>query len=64
MFNPDDEPICTTIQLTEQFKSAKRPTHAQRVDFESNPLEPAQTLDGGAFSLSLKPKQIVTVHLG
>jgi alpha-mannosidase/mannosylglycerate hydrolase len=63
MFNPADEPTRTAIQLTEPLKSAKRPTHAQRVDFESNPLEPAQALDGGAFSLSLKPKQIVTVRL-
>jgi alpha-mannosidase len=68
MFNPANEPAAVTLHLSELLHVQ----HAQRVDFESNPLdggEPEQVRDsrihsgGGAFNLSLKPKQIVTIRL-
>jgi hypothetical protein len=65
MFNPAAKPAAVTLHVSELFHVQ----HAQRVDFESNPLEPEQIGDsrihsaGGAFSLSLRPKEIVTVRL-
>jgi alpha-mannosidase len=59
MFNPANEPAAVTLHLSELLHVQC----AQRVDFESNPLETAQPPAGGALSLSLKPKQIVTIRL-
>jgi hypothetical protein len=57
MFNPANEPAAVTLHLSELLHVQS----AQQVDFESNPLEAVHPLDGRAFSLSLKPKQIVTI---
>lgn len=63
LFNPTTKRITATLHLAKKLGAAKAPTRAALVDFESNP-QSRLPLTNGRLKLTLKPKQILTVHLG
>ncbi|MBM3190677.1 MAG: glycoside hydrolase family 38, partial [Chloroflexi bacterium] len=63
LFNPTGKAIYSTITLGEPIGLAQLPTRAQKVDFEGRPLDRARAIEGGAITLRLRAKQIVTVRL-
>lgn len=59
LFNPETRAATAKLVVTDK---AFKPTQAALTDFEGNP-KTKLTLAGGKVSLTLKPKQIVTVRL-
>ena len=60
MFNPHSKKIMAVLQLTGPL--AKRPAEVQTVDFEGNPRGELPVVKG-AVTVTLKPKQIVTLSV-
>lgn len=60
LFNPTSRRITAKLILSSHIR---RPTHAERIDSEGNPLA-ALPLNRDRLNLSLRPKQIITVRLG
>ena len=63
LFNPNPETATASVDLDEAVLKTWRPAAAQRVDFEGNPLGPAEALGRPGVDLELRAKQIVTVRL-
>jgi alpha-mannosidase/mannosylglycerate hydrolase len=63
LFNPTGETISTTLDLTGRPDPNTYPHQVQQVNFESQPLGPAEVFEGGIFKTELTPKQIVTLKL-
>ena len=62
LFNPLEETASARLVCDELPGSDRRPSQVVPVDFESKPLEAAWAIDG-ATSITLKPKEIVTLAL-
>jgi alpha-mannosidase/mannosylglycerate hydrolase len=63
LFNPLAEDARAVLDLTGWPAAASPPSRVGEVDFEGNPRGPARALKGGKASLTLGPKQIMTLRL-
>jgi len=63
LFNPYDRPVRSVLRTPDLPTDHKRFTQAQRVDFESVPLEDVRPLVDGEVTLDMGPKKIVSVRL-
>ena len=62
VFNPLKSTISVTLSLGDWPAGAPRPSQAQRVDLESSPMGEPWAMDG-EVSITLKPKEIVTLRM-
>jgi alpha-mannosidase/mannosylglycerate hydrolase len=62
LFNPLDETVTATLNVGQRPAGTALPRIVQRVDLASNPLGEPWAMDGET-SLTLKPKEIVTLRL-
>lgn len=63
LFNPNTKRVTAKISWAKAPKGFPKFRKARLVDFESNPVAGRVTLQANAATVSLKPKQIVTVAL-
>ena len=63
MFNPNTQTVEATLDLNARPGSMPKPTTAQPVDLESNPKGNAIPVSQGKCTVSLSPKEIVTLRL-
>ena len=62
LWNPGLSASQATVDFSNQPGQAKKWSRAIPVDFESHPAGPAEKLVDGQLTLSLKPKQILTIR--
>ena len=62
-FNPENDSVQATIELPSPFWSDGDQLRAEMVNFESNPLDAIDGLDGKTLRLTLNPKQIATIRI-
>uniref|UniRef100_A0A7C4KFT8 Glycosyl hydrolases family 38 C-terminal domain-containing protein n=1 Tax=Anaerolinea thermolimosa TaxID=229919 RepID=A0A7C4KFT8_9CHLR len=63
LFNPETRVERATLCFTGLPAGSEKTLHAQRVDFDHRPLGDELKIEEGQLSISIKPKEIVTLAL-